>query len=397
VVVTFPAYGILIAGTLVDSEVINECTITYGRQRVEEQFLPATCTLTMLNPATPFKLGDELWITAEGVYDRFFGSITSMTQSIDTTTITATSQGLGYLAQSWCKPVIPGDYTGSDWNYIGSYLARALQIGGRLITFTEVALLIGTGSAPLRPGVMLYFDQIDSGPRMALTAEYGSDNMLATMQTIGSNSSLPLLYEDTSSNVYWSAPVERDVTATSFKILPEYVMRRSNSTQAVTGMVNRATVTYNSGTIVTQNYDSVSTYGRREVGASTQLLHDYDAEVKGARIIGQFSDPYWQSNPVSVLLNSFTYARTISFLAAKAGTLIDTSSIAAYFPGMEDESFIEGWTERFNRTTATVDLYLSPWSMTRYPQAWSDVTASKQWNDASLVGLTWTDLIRTDI
>jgi hypothetical protein len=394
---TFPAYGILIAGTLVDADVVNECTITYGRQRVQDQFQPSTCTLTILNPGTPFKLGDELWITAEGVYDRFFGSITSMTQSIDTTTITATSQGLGYLAQSWCKPITPGDYTGSDFNYIGSYLGRALQVGGKLITFAEYAELLTTGSTALRPGVQLFFDQMQSGPRMALTAEYGDDNMLSTMQSIASNSSLPLLYEDTSSNVYWSAPVERDVTATAFTLDPTYVMRRSNSTQAVTSMVNRATVTYNSGTVVIQNYDSVATYGRREVGALTQLLHDYDAEIKGARIIGQFSDPYWQSNPVSVLLNSFTYARTTAFLGANAGSLIDTSFIASHFPGMEDESFIEGWTERFNRTTATVDLYLSPWSMTRYPQAWSDVTASKQWNDASLVGLTWIDLIRTDI
>jgi hypothetical protein len=141
----------------------------------------------------------------------------------------------------------------------------------------------------------------------------------------------------------------------------------------------------------------VSTYGRRDYAVTTQITDVDDAALKASRIVGSYSNPYWQTNPITVLANNLTAGHTTNLLAAKAGTLLDTSALAAYYPGMENQSYIEGWVERFTRNTSTFDLYLSPWSMTRKPESWQEVTASLQWNSAAIVGLDWLDLITQDI
>lgn len=386
-------YTVTVAGSSVTSSTIQNASIMYGRQRVLDNFAPSTLYLQFLNPVTPWNVGQSVTVTAGGT-TRFTGRIASLSEDQNVTTMTAVSEGLGYLAQQWCPTFTP--YA----PYITMTISAALQYSN-VITDAEGNFLNNFGVVPLPTGNNIYCDynynSTTLGPGIDGTAQFGGTNLLDTISAIVANSSLPLLYEDPSGAIYFDAPSARSGTSTAFTLASNYIVRGSAAQQNVNSLLNRASVTWTGGTRRVTDFDSVASYGRRDYAATTQLTDVDDAALKASRIVGSYSAPYWQTNPVTVLVNNMTLARTNALLASKAGTLIDTSSIKTYFPGMEDQSYIEGWVERFTAKTSTFDLYLSPWSMTRKPESWQEVTGTLQWNSAGIVGLDWLDLITQDI
>jgi len=392
-------YAVTIAGTSYSSSTIQNGSITYGRQRVLDNFTPAMAYLQLLNPVTPWSVGDSVTVTGNSV-TRFDGRITSLSMDQNVTTVTAVSEGLGYLAGQYCPTFTIDASPFSLYPYITPGLATAMY-EANVLTYVQAVILVGVGTASMANGKSISCDYSEAdttfGPGISGSYQFGSTNLLETMTTVAANSSFPLLYEDPAANVYFSAPSSRSGTTTSFPLTTSYVVRASASQQNVQSLLNRATITYTSGTRRVTDLDSVSTYGRRDYAVTTQITDVDDAALKASRIVGSYSNPYWQTNPITVLANNLTAGHTTNLLAAKAGTLLDTSALAAYYPGMENQSYIEGWVERFTRNTSTFDLYLSPWSMTRKPESWQEVTASLQWNSAAIVGLDWLDLITQDI
>lgn len=393
------SYTVTVAGGSVTSSTIQNGSIIYGRQRVLDQFAPATLYLQVLNPVTSWNVGQSVTVSAGGT-TRFDGRIMSLSEDQNVTTLTAVSEGLGYLAQQWVRPFSIDATTYNLYPYIASGLAQALYDAG-IMTDGEATNLWTTGSGTLDNGKTIEIDYSFSystwGPGIDGAAEFGNTNLLDTMVSIVANSSLPLLFEDTEGNVFFKAPASRSGTTTAFTLESDYIMRTSNAQQNVDSLLNTASVVWTGGTRKITDFDSVATYGRRQYATTTQLTDVDDAALKASRIVGSYSAPYWQTNPVTVLVNNMTFVRTVALLASKAGTLINTSSIKSYFPGMEDQSYIEGWVERFTAKTSTFDLYLSPWSMTRKPESWQEVTGTLQWNSAGIVGLDWLDLITQDI
>lgn len=386
-------YTVTVAGSSVTSSTIENASIIYGRQRVSDPFLPSTLYLQVLNPVTSWNVGQLVTVTAGGT-TRFNGRIMSLSEDQNVTSLTAVSEGLGYLSQQWCQTFTTPD------PYITPTISAALQTSN-VITPAEANFLNNFGVVPLPSGNNIYCDynynSTTLGPGIDVTYQFGGTNLLDTISAIVANSSLPLLYEDPSGDIYFDAPSARSGTSTAFTLASNYIVRTSAAEQNVNSLLNRASVTWTGGTRRVTDFDSVASYGRRDYAATTQLIDVDDAALKASRIVGSYSAPYWQTNPVTVLVNNMTLARTNALLASKAGTLIDTSSIKTYFPGMENQSYIEGWVERFTAKTSTFDLYLSPWSMTRKPESWQEVTASLQWNSAGIVGLDWLDLITQDI
>lgn len=393
-------YAVTVAGSSVTSTAIQNGSIMYGRQRVLDDFAPATLYLQFLNPVTSWNVGQSVTVTAGGT-TRFTGRIASLSEDQNVTTMTAVSEGLGYLAQQYCLQFTIATSFLTSFPYITPTIAVALA-QSNVMTEAEATALAFTGVGTLPNGKTINVDYVPgvdptSGPSLSSTFQFGGTNLLDAISAIVANSSLPLLYEDTGSNVYFDAPSARSGTTTAFTLDAASIIRQSIAQQNVNSLLNRASITWTGGTRKITDFDSVATYGRRDYAATTQLTSVDDAALKASRIVGSYSAPYWQTNPVTVVVNNLTLARTNALLASKAGTLIDTSFIKTYFPGMENQSYIEGWVERFTGKTSTFDLYLSPWSMTRKPESWQEVTASLAWNGAAIVGLDWLDLITQDI
>lgn len=391
---TSPAYTVTIAGTAVTSSTLAGGTITYGRQRVLDTFTPAIAFVRCLNPVTPWSVGDTVTIAA-GATTRFDGRISALVTDQEVTSVQAVSEGLGYLAAQYCPTFTIGD-SASDLPYLGVGIGLALYRSS-VITFSEFGNLIASGSTTMANGKTITVDYRTSGPQVNDATTYGDASTLDTVNTIANNSSLPLLYETPAANVEFDAPSARSGTSTTFALNPGDVLRNSSAEQNVNSLINRAIVSWDGGSKTITDLSSVASYGRRDYSTSTQLLDLDDVALKASRIVGSNSIPYWQTNPVTVLVNNLTLAQTVSLYAAKAGSLVNTAPIASLYPGMEDESYIEGWAERFGPGPITFDLYLSPWSMTRKPESWQEVTASLAWNGAAIVGLDWLDLIRQDI
>lgn len=394
---TVLSYSVAVAGSTVTSTALTGGTISYGRQRTIDRFPPATAFVRFLNPATPWSVGDTLTITV-GAVTRFDGRIVALATNQEITTVTAISEGLGYLSAQWC-PTFTQRY-GSSFDYIVWTLGQALLAAG-IIEFGGVAQLGTSGSTVMDNGKTFEsgYNATSStyGPQLDPNGSWGASSALDACYSIVENSSYPLFYELPNGTVRFEAPSARSGTSTSFALNPGDVVRSSTATQNIDSLLNRAIVDYTGGTRTIIDRSSVALYGRRDFAVDTQLVDVDDAALKASRIVGSNSNPYWLTNPVTLLVNQLSLAETTSLLAARAGTLLNTSAIASLYPGMEDQSYVEGWVERFGAGSTTFDLYLSPWSMTRKPEAWYEVTASLAWNGAAIVGLDWLDLIRQDI
>lgn len=398
---TVPEYHVKINNVEYSSDVIQNGTITFGRQRVSDTCPAATAYFTILNDAGTFTVGDYVWIyaTADSVnYTRFNGYVTLVSQNTNTTTISAVSRGLGMLARYWVPEfTMPNYFEGTllfsirDLCLYACYEANLLtdaELAARLMSYTGV---------PLDDKYYTSYLNLDLGPAALGGDTFGNTNLLTVLQTLTSWDPLPFLHEDRFGNVNYSTYSDRTGPPASWSIDADTVLRNWTTSQSQTGLINRVTVTYNGGTITANSLYSRAAYGRYAAEYITNVFYESSAETKAEMTLTAFKTPQWVTSPITVVIPSLTTAQTADLYDTDLGDLIDTTSLQTDIPTMGDYSYVEGWTEQFSQQDASISLYLSKWTQTMVPEEWGTVTGTLQWNDASISTYTWNDLIGLNI
>lgn len=394
---TLPDFTISL--NLVDytAETLDSFTIRYGRERVTEWATAATLSARFLAPASDFALGDYIFVTATVAgndYPRFRGRISSISADHDTVTVTATSWALGTLVRYYAPP---RTYDRSS-ETIDEALVQAM------IDADYISDAVTLPPIPLPNGRDFYYVTAATiGHNSGDVRPAGS--LLSVLQTLAANDPYPHLYETPAGDIYFGPSTTRSSTSASWTLPANVVDYQTVRQLSLDGLVNRCVVTYTpedattgdygSATITIRDSDSESAYGRRETSFSTLLVDFDDAALKASRNVFAGSQVYWTAEP-TMLVNKLSQAVTIKWLESVYGTIVDTSA-AELPPEFADKSYIEGWTETYNRGAYRATLYLSPYAQTHRPERWNEVSGTLAYNSPSIATYSWLDLIGVTI
>lgn len=391
-------YYVLINGSSVSANTLEGGSITFGRQRPQDLCVSAFASFRLLNDASSYSIGDEVYINCNDgtTRPRFNGRITMISRDRNVTTISAVSRGLGLLARYWVPAfTMPASFDGEAINSIRDACLYACYKAG-VLTADELALRLGAYSAvPLTASTYL---NLDAGPPTTSGADLGNTSLLATLQTITNWDPMPFLNENVNGDVYYKTYTYRSGPPADWTVDKDTVLNRHTASQSQDGLTNYVTVNYSTSSSVTRaNLYSVATYGRYAQGYATSLRDESDARAKLEVTLYAYAQPRWYSNPITIFVNDLTAGQTADLYTAYLGQLINTNQLSTDIPGIAQYSYIEGWQEQFGRNQATVALYLSDWRQTQAPEQWNQVSGALQWNSGSISTYTWRDLIGVSI
>lgn len=376
--------SITLDGFGIEDETVQGVTITYGRQTVTDEMQASTATITILTPAFPwsFHIGSEVIIDA--TYDtapqrRFTGSVVQINGSKYTTTLTCTSAAFG-----GCAAAQAGELRFDDISPAGT---------GFYEVFAEIlrnaGLVDGYGNFQIgltaMPGTTV--------PISPLFIQEGS--VLRQLQDIAALDVQGILQEDRGGSIVFVDVNGRNDLNPIVGIPAAAVSDSWVTSQSVSTVINRATITYNNSMnqLVLDDPVSQTDYGVRSYQETFDVVDVDDATLRASKIVAGYSQPTWATNPITVEVTLMDPVDADVLMSLAPGMPIDMSEIAAIVETVPPVAFLEGMTETITQTRYTVDFYVSDPRITRTPQSWSTVTPTLTWASVTPSTLTWTEAI----
>lgn len=378
-----PTVTVTLDAVNVNTVTIADLSITYGRTSVLEQPDPSALSMVMLTDQVVKvpKVGQRITVVAKiGAvsYTRFTGTVTAVTANLYTTQVTATSGALGSLARlaSPDQPLLWG-------------------LPGAGLNINELLSRSGALKGPYAPSITYSPGDTTIVPTTVLPA----GSILSQCQALASYDSYGVFFETPDGNLRFtdgndrafidsaSADIYLNVALTGGGDSP--ITLDWQATQSLDGLVNQSVVNYGSppASVSVTDATSVSSWGL--FGSSTEypVVSVNDAIRKASRTVANYSQPRTVTNPVTVELGAMTTGVQASLLSALVGTSVSwlPGAASSGIPGLPDNCFIEGWTERItgqgsNLGRHSMAFTLSDVKLTRTMQKWSQVTGSLRWN-----------------
>ena len=413
-----------IDGVAYDDKALEGVTIQWGRQSVQDQPEPTSCSVSFVRESTlgtvdvnDIKIGAQIKIeitpSGQPTLRRFFGIITDVDVNHETIVAACVATGIYVMRQQ--------AYTESDQGYyyitqdtvaenlFAVYTIAGFQ-GGMDMTFNPPASSTRYPYISYDANWPLGFPQTSwimscptgSAPVTYPVSDWMREYAESTPSGVIWENMLEVLAQDNVNVVFdgqlaRDKPLTADVVLTSDEIMLDWVSSRDLGlfcTSSEIGYSGGATSASPEGyeylSTGRKSYDSAltATWGSFAKNYSVNLVQAADAQTL-AKVNVQNGEVPGYVTQVTVPLATLTAARQSTLVTnLLIGSLWETPTLATGLPTLY---FLEGYTETINRADWTLRLMLSDPSNSWYGQRWQDVTATLQWDQVGAT-TTWIDL-----
>ena len=404
-----PTYRVTIAGTVQTSTILQDGTITYGRNDFFEATQPSYCNIELLNldgTSPVVELLDTVLIevtdstgayiklfTGEvsGVYNRFEGA--GLGGKPNTLQIQAIG-ALGLLVKRYAGGVAyPEELDGAR---IQRILEETLFVAWEDISNTQTWNDFTTETWA-NYGVQ-GIDTIDAG-RYEMLARSAQVQQAYELTDITQQSGLGYLYDTADFEIgYADAERRTDNYATNLIELDANLVNADIQTRLQTAdIVNSVVIQYDDPILeeAAQNDTSINNYGLLEEIRSTILAQTLDAQEQATNFVNYRGTPRTSLEAVSVNLAHSDMTNTVrdDLLAVTMDTLLYLDNIpVGLIPEGYFEGFVEGWTWTLGRKNLELTMSVSNSIYSTLDVQWEDYNALIQWQNLDNT-TRWLDVI----
>ena len=409
-----------IDGVHYSSKALDGVSIQWGRQSVQDQPEPTSCTFSLLRDSTlgtidvaDIKIGAEVKLEvappSQPTFRRFFGVVTDVDVNHETVVVACVATGiyvmrqLGWVLNSGQVDSSEGDASSvviRFYNYAAQQLGFTFTNPPAETRFPQYSLDadwpnghpymsfvngVAADEPPVRLGVL------DTMVEWAKVVPSGViwENMLE----VGGVDNVNVVFDG---QLARDKPLTPDLVLTADEVLLDWTSGRDLglfTTSSNIGYSGFATVVgtdvqYNSGG--TEEYVSALTagYGAFAKSYGTKLVYAADA-AELAKVNVQNGQVPGYVTLVTVPMKTLAHARQSAIVAELlVGNLIEIPSLST---GLPTVYFLEGYAETISQGDWTIRLMLSDPSNSWYGQRWQDVTPTLKWNQVDHT-VTWIDL-----
>jgi hypothetical protein len=404
-----PTYRVTIAGTVQTSTILQDATITYGRNDFFESTQPSYCNLELLNldgTSPVVELLDTVVIEVQntagtfvklftgevsGVYNRFEGA--GLGGKPNTLQIQAIG-ALGLLVKRYAGSVAyPEELDGAR---ITRILEETLYVAWEDIsnTFTWNDFTTETW---LNYGVQ-GIDTIDAG-RYEVLARPAEIDQAYNLTDTTQQSALGYLYDTPEFSIGYADAERRSANYTTNLIeLDANLVNADIQTRLQTAdIVNSVVIQYDDPVleVVAQNDTSINNYGLLEEIRSTILAETADATEQATNFVNYRGTPKVSLEEVTVNLAHSDMTNTVrdNLLGVSMDTLLylDNIPVGLIAEGY-NEGFVEGWTWTLGRNNLELTMSVSNAIYSTLDVQWEDYNSAIQWQNLDN-STRWLDVI----
>jgi hypothetical protein len=404
-----PTYRVTIAGTVQTSTILQDATITYGRNDFFEATQPSYCNLELLNldgTSPVVELLDTVVIEVQntagtfvklftgevsGVYNRFEGA--GLGGKPNTLQIQAIG-ALGLLVKRYAGSVAyPEELDGAR---IQRILEETLFVAWEDLsnTLTWNDFTTETWDNYGVQGI----DTIDAG-RYEVLARPAAIEQAYELTDTTQQSGLGYLYDTPDFKIGYADAERRSANyATNLIELDANLVNADIQTRLQTAdIVNSVVIQYDDPVleVVAQNDTSINNYGLLEEIRSTILAETVDATEQATNFVNYRGTPKTSLEAVSVNLAHSDMTNTVrdDLLAVTMDSLLYLDNIpVGLIPEGYFEGFVEGWTWTLGRKNLELTMSVSNSIYSTLDVQWEDYNAVIQWQNLDNA-TRWLDVI----
>jgi hypothetical protein len=404
-----PTYRVTIAGTIQTSTILQDATITYGRNDFFEATQPSYCNLELLNldgTSPVVELLDTVVIEVQnsagtyvklftgevsGVYNRFEGA--GLGGKPNTLQIQAIG-ALGLLVKRYAGAVAyPEELDGAR---IQRILEETLFVAWEDLsnTLTWNDFTTETWDNYGVQGI----DTIDAG-RYEVLARPAAIEQAYELTDTTQQSGLGYLYDTPDFEIGYADAERRSANyATNLIELDANLVNADIQTRLQTAdIVNSVVIQYDDPVleVVAQNDTSINNYGLLEEIRSTILAQTVDATEQATNFVNYRGTPKTSLEAVSVNLAHSDMTNTVrdNLLGVSMDTLLYLDNIpVGLIPEGYFEGFCEGWTWTLGRKNLELTMSVSNSIYSTLDVQWEDYNAVIQWQNLDNT-TQWLDVI----
>jgi hypothetical protein len=404
-----PTYRVTIAGTIQTSTILQDATITYGRNDFFEATQPSYCNLELLNldgTSPVVELLDTVVVEVQnsagtfvklftgevsGVYNRFEGA--GLGGKPNTLQIQAIG-ALGLLVKRYAGAVAyPEELDGARIQRIlEETLFVAWEDLSNTLTWNDF-----TTETWANYGVQ-GIDIIDPG-RYEVLARPAEVEQAYELTDTTQQSGLGYLYDTPDFEIGYADAERRSANYTTNLIeLDANLVNADIQTRLQTAdIVNSVVIRYDDPVleVVAQNDTSINNYGLLEEIRSTILAETVDATEQATNFVNYRGTPKTSLEAVSVNLAHSDMTNTVrdDLLAVTMDSLLYLDNIpVGLIPEGYFEGFVEGWTWTLGRKNLELTMSVSNSIYSTLDVQWEDYNSVIQWQNLDNA-TRWLDVI----
>jgi hypothetical protein len=404
-----PTYKVTIAGTIQTSTILQDATITYGRNDFFEATQPSYCNLELLNldgTSPVVELLDTVVVEVQnsagtfvklftgevsGVYNRFEGA--GLGGKPNTLQIQAIG-ALGLLVKRYAGAVAyPEELDGARIQRIlEETLFVAWEDLSNTLTWNDF-----TTETWANYGVQ-GIDIIDPG-RYEVLARPAEVEQAYELTDTTQQSGLGYLYDTPDFEIGYADAERRSANYTTNLIeLDANLVNADIQTRLQTAdIVNSVVIRYDDPVleVVAQNDTSINNYGLLEEIRSTILAETVDATEQATNFVNYRGTPKTSLEAVSVNLAHSDMTNTVrdDLLAVTMDSLLYLDNIpVGLIPEGYFEGFVEGWTWTLGRKNLELTMSVSNSIYSTLDVQWEDYNSVIQWQNLDNA-TRWLDVI----
>jgi hypothetical protein len=409
VTVYTPTYTVTVNGINYTNDVINEVTITSGRNDIFDTTLPGYCLIELVNLSGTSPVIDLLQSIVITATDSANNPITLFTGEVTTVNNQIVGSGAAAVVNSL---VITG---------VGS-LARLVRKnaganaypqeldGERIERILQDALFTAWEDLPNT----LEWDEIDASQTWATYGQQGIDiiddgryEVIARTGEIASadflarateSTGLGYLYETPDGLIGYAGAERRtsNIANNSIALDADFLNAQLQTRLSTQDVLNSVIIKYDNETAEAQglNDESIEDYGLIESIFNTLLVEQNDAEEQALRYVLLRGTP--SMNLDSIRLNLVNDNIDNSTRDALLGVSMDTLLVVTDLPeGIVSngffEGFVEGWTWILSRNSLELEMQVSNAIYSAFAVQWNDYNPITEWQNLAN-DLQWLDL-----
>jgi len=400
-----PEWRVKIDGVEVTDTVLTDLTFSAGRANIYEQAQASYANVSLLNVGDvvqEFNIYEQITIEIKDSTATFIpifgGYITDVARTISSTgriqfteTITILAVGaIHRLQRATTAGVLSKDFDGEQiYTILSEILFAQWQNVAPALTWGtydpaqtwEEAANSGLGDID-RPG------------DYELAARSSSITTIYDLVTFLANSGLGFIYEDAQGRISYADSTHRaEYLATNGYVDLDATQALGiglRTTVRAGDVRNKITITYKNGQEeLAEDVASQATYGVLAQNIITSIEHDYAAQDQADFYLTLRANPQPNFDSITFQLANPELDDTDrdALLNVSMGSAINLVNLPQSM-GVSFQGFVEGWTMRAGIKSLAITLTMSPISFSLQAFRWNSVPASEAWNTISAT-LDW--------
>jgi hypothetical protein len=405
-----PTFKITINGTEYTSDILNNATITCGRNDFFEPTQPSYCNLELLNltgTSPTVNLLDVVNIQAKNTSNTWIDLFTGEVSSVSNTLAGAGAGGvpntmqiqavgsLGLLVKRYAGAVnYPQELDGERIQRIlEETLYTAWEDLSNTLTWNDIDAAVIWANYGVQ-GI----DVIDIG-RYEVLARTADIERASDLTDITSNSGLGYLYETGDGNIGYADAERRSNNYGTNTIVVDANLLNANSVATrlqTADIINSVVIRYGNPVAeeAAENDTSINTYGLLQNIEDTILAEALDAQEQAVRTVELRGLPKLSMESVSLNLANPNLSNAVrdDLLEISMDTLLALTSIPVGIqPSGVFEGFVEGWNWTIGQNFLDLNLSVSNSVYSTLDVQWEDYNPVTQWQNLDNT-MTWLDV-----